>query len=144
MRRAVLIAMALATFGAAAPADAKVVNFKAHMTGSAEVPPNKSGGSGDLLATYDTISRAFHWKGTFSGLSGPATAAHFHGPASVGKNAGVAIPIFSGAKTAGPFEGTATLTEAQSFDLLGGDWYVNVHTEAFKAGEIRGQVVEGK
>ena len=43
---------------------------------------------------------------------------------------------------ASPFEGSATLTEAQATDLLAGKWYVNVHTEANKGGEIRGQVTK--
>jgi hypothetical protein len=60
----------------------------------------------------------------------------------VGKNGGVVIPIFAGAAATSPFEGTAVLTDAQASDLLAGRWYVNVHTEANKAGEIRGQVVK--
>jgi len=35
------------------------------------------------------------WKGSYAGLSGPATAAHFHA-GEVGKNGGVVIPIFVG------------------------------------------------
>ena len=72
------------------------------------------------------------------------TAAHFHGPAEVGKNAAPAVWISEkGQNLASPFKGTATLTDAQADDLLKGLWYANVHTEANKGGEIRGQVVKG-
>ena len=77
------------------------------------------------------------WKLSYSGLTGPATAAHFHGPAVAGSNAGVVIPF---ASPASPIEGQATLTAAQAADLLAGKWYANVHTAANKGGEIRGQV----
>ena len=76
---------------------------------------------------------------TFSGLSGPATAAHFHGLADQGKSAGVVVPI---AGITSPMEGSATLTDAQAAELAAGKWYINVHTDANKGGEIRGQVVK--
>ena len=122
------------------PSFAEVVNLKAHMDAKSEVPANQSKGKGDVTATYDTASKKLSYKGSYSDLSGPATAAHFHGPAAAGKNAGVVIPI--GAATKSPFEGTATLTDAQAQQLLAGQWYVNVHTAANKGGEIRGQVTK--
>lgn len=125
----------------ASSAMAAMVNFKADLKSSSEVPPNDSKGSGTVTATYDTASKKLTWKGTYSGLSGPATAAHFHGPAESGKNAGVAIPIFSG-DSKSPFEGSATLTDAQASDLMAGRWYANIHTATNKAGEIRGQVTK--
>ncbi|HEY6834215.1 MAG TPA: CHRD domain-containing protein [Pseudolabrys sp.] len=140
--RSVLTALACtAVFAFAAPALAESVNFKADMKASTEVPPTTSKGSGAVTATFDTASKTLAWKGNYSDLSGPATAAHFHA-GEVGKNGGVAIPIFSGAAAKSPFEGTAVLTEAQASDLMAGKWYVNIHTEANKAGEIRGQVVK--
>jgi hypothetical protein len=121
------------------PALADTVSYKADLQGSQEVPPVAGSGSGSAELSYDTATKKLTWKVTFSGLSGPATAAHFHGPAEPGKNAGVAVPI-SGA--ASPMEGSATLTDAQASDLVGGKWYVNIHTAANKGGEIRGQVVK--
>jgi len=86
--------------------------------------------------TYDPATKKISWKGSYSGLSGPATAAHFH-VAPAGKNGGVAVPI----NPHGPsFEGSATLTDAQAKQLMAGEFYVNIHTAAHKAGEIRGQV----
>ncbi|HXD47043.1 MAG TPA: CHRD domain-containing protein [Pseudolabrys sp.] len=141
VRPALLIACA-AAFSIAAPAFAETVNLKAAMTTAQEVPPTQGSGKGEVTATYDTASKKLSWKGTYSGLSGPATAAHFHGPAGSGKNAGVAIPIFAGAAAKSPFEGSATLTDAQAKELMAGEWYVNIHTATNKAGEIRGQVAK--
>jgi len=120
------------------PVKAEMVNLKAAMNANSEVPPNPSKGTGTLTATYDTSTKKLSWKGSYSGLSGPATAAHFHA-GEAGKNGGVAIPI---SPNASPFEGSATLTDAQAADLLAGKWYVNVHTDANKGGEIRGQVTK--
>src|SRR5271165_1130433 len=76
---------------AASPSSAATTGFKADMKGASEVPPNTTTGSGTVTATYDPATKELSWSGTFSGLTGPATAAHFHGPAETGKNAGVAI-----------------------------------------------------
>jgi len=75
------------------------------------------------------------WKGSYKDQSGPATAAHFHGPGEPGKNAGVAVPI---TPNASQFEGSASLTDAQEADMMGGKWNVNIHTTNNKGGEIRG------
>ena len=114
--------------------------MKATLDGKSEVPPNTSAGTGTADIDYDAASKKLSWKLTYSGLTGPATAAHFHGPAEAGKNAGVAVAI-PGA-TSSPAEGSATLTDAQAADLTGGKLYINVHTAANPGGEIRGQVVK--
>ena len=124
--------------GVTGPARAEVVNLKATLNANSEVPPNSSKGTGTVTATYDTASKKLSWKGNYSGLSGPATAAHFHS-GETGKNGAVAVPIVPNTS---PFEGSATLTDAQTAELLAGRWYVNVHTEANKGGEIRCQVTK--
>ena len=112
--------------------------MKATLDGKSEVPANTSAGTGTADIDYDAASKKLSWKVTYSGLSGPATAAHFHGPAEAGKNAGVAVPIANIASS--PAEGSATLTDAQAADLAAGKYYVNIHTAANPGGEIRGQV----
>ena len=129
----------VAVFVCASPSMAATVNLKAELKASNEFPPNDSKGSGSLTATYDDAKKMLSWKGNVSGLSGPATAAHFHAGES-GKNGGVVIPITGADK--GAFEGNATLTDAQAAEMLGGRWYVNIHTAANKAGEIRGQLTK--
>ncbi len=134
--------MTLACTGAvafAAPSMAAVVNYKAALSATSEVPPNDSKGTGTLTATYDDASKKLTWKGSYSGLTGPATAAHFHGPAPAGKNAGVMVPITPNGPS---FEGSATLNDAQAKALADGDLYVNIHTEKNKGGEIRGQLTK--
>ena len=115
------------------------INLKADLKGASEVPPVDSKGTGSVTATFDTASKKLSWKGSVTGLSGPATAAHFHS-GEPGKNGGVVVPIAGADK--GPFEGSATLTDAQAEELMAGKWYVNVHTAANKGGEIRGQVTK--
>src|ERR1700710_2592332 len=107
---------ALATFAFAAaialagPASAD--KMKATLDGKSEVPANTSAGSGTADIDYDAASKKLTWKLTYSGLSGPATAAHFHGPAEPGKNAGVAVAIPNA--TSSPADGSATLTRDSS------------------------------
>jgi hypothetical protein len=119
---------------------AETVKMKADLKGSTEVPPTESKGTGTAAVTYDSADKKLTWTVTYSGLSGPATAAHFHGPAEPGKNAGVAVPIPNQASS--PVNGSATLTDAQAADLMAGKYYVNVHTAANPNGEIRGQVTK--
>ena len=121
-------------------ASAQTIMFKATLDSAQEVPPNDSKGKGTAELTYNTASKELTWTIKFDGLSGTATAAHFHGPAELGKNAGVALPI--GQNLTSPASGKATLTDAQAADLMAGRWYVNIHTAANKGGEIRGQVTK--
>lgn len=114
--------------------------MKVTLDGKSEVPPNASTGTGTADIDYDAATKKLSWKLTYSGLSGPATAAHFHGPAEPGKNAGVAVAIPNATEV--PAEGSAILTDAQAADLMAGKYYVNVHTAANPGGEIRGQVTK--
>ena len=137
--KTVLATLALgATIAFAGPAFAE--KMKATLDGKSEVPPTTTAGTGNADIDYDAATKKLSWKVTYSGLSGPATAAHFHGPAEAGKNAGVAVAIPNA--TSSPVEGSATLTDAQAADLMAGKYYVNIHTAANPAGEIRGQVTK--
>jgi hypothetical protein len=126
-----------ATIAFAGPAFAD--KMKATLDGKSQVPPNTSAATGTADIDYDPASKKLSWKLTYSGLSGPATAAHFHGPAAAGANAGVKVPI---SNTASGSEGSATLNDEQAADLTAGKYYVNVHTAANPGGEIRGQVMK--
>lgn len=114
--------------------------FTAHLDGASEVPPTSSKGTGELTAKLDPGTKTLTYTLTYSGLTGTAAAAHFHGPAAPGANAGVVIPI---KPPASPAKGSAKLTDAQIADLEAGKWYVNVHTKQHPGGEIRGQVMRG-
>src|SRR3979490_3370020 len=136
------ILLAALALGAAVgfPVPAFADKMKATLDGASEVPPTTTAGKGAADIDYDPASKKLSWKVTYSGLSGPATAAHFHGPAEADKNAGVKVPIPNA--TSSPAEGSATLTDEQAPDLMAGKYYVNVHTAANPGGEIRGQVTK--
>ncbi|WP_158809950.1 CHRD domain-containing protein [Beijerinckia sp. L45] len=121
---------------------AESMSVKADLQASSETPPNTSKGTGALTGTYDTSTKVLTWSVTYTGLTGPATAAHFHAPAPVGKSAGVEIPIKG--ELASPITGTATLTDEQAKNLTDGMTYFNIHTAANKGGEVRGQVAVSK
>ena len=140
---------------------AEMTLFKADLKGSNQVPPSQTRGTGTFSATYDSVTRRLSWKGSYSDLSGPATAAHIHGPATAETNARLVFwtsdnigqcsqgecRLNSDTKApplTSPFEGSATLTEAQAAELMAGMYYVNIHTNAYARGEIRGQLVQSQ
>ena len=124
-------------------AQAATVNLKATLNASSEVPPNTSVGTGMLTATLDTTTNELKYHVTFSGLTGAATAAHFHGPAAPGANGAPQVPVKM-SPIVSPINGKATLTPAQAKELLDGKWYLNIHTKANPNGEIRGQLETSK
>jgi hypothetical protein len=141
LRHSLLAGLAIAAIAAAAPAFADVEKFKADLTGPGEVPPTPSKGTGSIEATYDTATKTLTWSGSYSGLTSPEVAAHFHGPAAAGVNAPVMVPV--DAKES-PFKGSATLTDAQAKAFDDGMVYFNIHTTEHKPGEIRGQMTMEK
>ena len=114
------------------------LTFTTQLRGANEVPPAATTATGQVDAVLNKDTNLLQWKMTYDGLSGPATAGHFHGPAMVGAYAGVASP-FNNPVTS-PMAGQATLTAAQVADLMAGKWYANIHTAKFPGGEIRGQM----
>ena len=132
--------LAFAAMLALSPAAfAATETYSADLKAASEVPANDSKGAGTLTATYDTASKKLTYTVSYKDLSGPATMAHFHGPADAKSNAPVVVPAKDAAN---PIKGEATLTDAQAADLQAGKWYFNVHTDKNKGGEIRGQVMK--
>jgi hypothetical protein len=124
-------------------ARAVIIQYEAVLSGVNEVPANASPATGVVNIVFNTAVNTFNLTGSYAGLVGPVTAAHVHGPAPVGVNAGILFPI---ATTIGVTSGTLTanlvLTPAQASHLLSGLTYVNVHSTMFPGGEIRGQIVQ--
>ncbi|MCJ2053177.1 CHRD domain-containing protein [Methylobacterium sp. J-070] len=140
-RLAILLALAAASPSATLPALAAGTTYRATLNGASEVPATQSPGTGEVTATFDPATKRLSWTGTYSGLTGPVTAAHFHGPAKAGENAGVLVPVTAASS---PFSGEAALDDAKAADLEAGRLYFNIHTAANPKGEIRGQVERGR
>src|SRR5215207_4458409 len=110
--------------------------FAAALHGGLETPANGSGAFAEATLLLDRdgqtalVSLRF-----FSGLSTPQTAAHLHAPAPPGQTAPPVFDLPNGNFT----DFQVTLTPQQVRDLHAGLFYVNVHSTAFPAGEIRGQ-----
>jgi hypothetical protein len=137
MRLQIAAGAAVLFLAGAGIASAATLHFTADLKGSSETPANTTAGTGQVAATLDTATDVFTYHVTYGGLTGPAVAAHFHGPALPGV---AAPPVITMKSLPSPIDGTATLTASQAADLQSGKWYFNVHTAAHKGGEIRGQL----
>jgi CHRD domain-containing protein len=139
MRKSALVLGLLATVAAWPIAQAAVTTYKAGLSSAAEVPPVTSPATGSAAINVDTATKQASWRVQYSGLSGPAAAAHIHCGAAAGANAGVAVDL--GKSLASPIQGSGAMTDAQLADLQAGKCYINIHTAANKGGELRGQLV---
>jgi hypothetical protein len=135
-----LLAAALAGCTALAPDGPAPEVYAASLAGSQEVPPTASAATGEAEVRFDPRTRMAQWRVRYAGLSGPVTGAHVHGPAGPERNAGIQLPLGNPATAAQVLEGRALLTPQQANELSSGLWYVNIHTAAHPAGEIRGQL----
>lgn len=137
----VATAVAIVALAVATPASATIIAMTASLdcsqanAGAGTCGPGS--GTGGATITFDDSTNTLSWVVNWSGLSGPATLAHFHGPAFPHQNAGVQVSI----GTTLPAVGAAVLSASQASDLLNELWYINVHTASFPGGEIRGQVL---
>ncbi|MBI5258564.1 MAG: CHRD domain-containing protein [Burkholderiales bacterium] len=114
------------------------------LTATQEPTAPNSTGTGTVTALYDTATKVLLYSVVYQLNPGStATAAHFHGPAALGVNAGVQIGLPTAPTgNAGKLTGTVTLTPAQEADLLAGKWYLNLHSTLAAGGELRAQLLE--
>jgi hypothetical protein len=139
--------------------DKKDSQFRVHLIGYNEVPPNNTPGHADLDLTVTDTTIAFTLK--YADLTGPPGAAHIH-VGQIGVNGGVSVFFCGGGgKPACPTTNSGTVTgtiaaadvvgpAAQGFTfgnitpviaaLRAGLTYANMHTASFPGGEIRGQI----
>jgi hypothetical protein len=68
------------------------------------VSPSTSTGSGTATVSLDTATHVITYDVTFSGFASAVTAAHIHGPAEPGNDAGVVVPL--GDNPTSPIHGT--------------------------------------
>lgn len=129
--------------GAGAKSQATTIRVSTPLSSAQEVPTP----TGDVSAATGTFAASvtqtatgadISWQMTFSGLTGPATAAHIHTGAR-GVAGPVVVPLCGPCTS--PASGTATVTDpAVLAAIQNGGAYVNVHTNTNRAGEIRGQL----
>jgi len=112
------------------------LRFMVSLEGSQEVPPSGSNATGGGTVDVDTVNNILSYNLSYQGLSGTETAAHIHGFAPRGANAGVLVGLSTGSPKVGIFN----YSEAQEANILAGQAYVNIHTDSFPGGEIRGQI----
>jgi hypothetical protein len=160
-----LLAAAGALLSVAA-ADAAILSYEASLSGSFEVPPNASSGTGLVVVAYDDAVHMLFIDATFSGLLGTTITAHIHCCAPPQSNAGVATTGltqigFPGGVSSGDFNASLDLTQESSWNLgfitanggttdgaearlaaglAAGEAYFNIHTTEFLGGEIRGNL----
>ena len=127
-------ATALLIAAAASPASA--VDVKVTLSGGQEVPPvtTSASGSGTITVAADM---AIIGNVTTTGVNG--TAAHIHMGAP-GTNGPVIVPMTKAADGSWAIGTGAKLSDAQYAAFQAGNLYVNVHSDANKGGEIRGQL----
>ena len=129
-RAAAAVAFALWA-GAAGGQDVKVT-----LSGDQEIPPvtTPASGTGTISVAADGSVT-----GTVTITGMKATVAHIH-DAAPGKNGPIAIPLVKVSDTVWALPPGAKLTEAQLASFRAGTLYYNIHSEAWRAGEIRGQI----
>lgn len=121
---------------------AATLTFEANLDGLQEVPPNASPafGLGDL--TLDTVSGFVTiTTGTYQDLLGGATAVTLN-DAAIGSNGPIILVLTldtPGAAT-GTFSGSGTITAGQVTDMINTNTYINIRSQVFPNGEIRGQI----
>jgi hypothetical protein len=114
------------------------VRWQAQLNGGAEVPPVTTAATGS--ASLELVGNQLLWRLAYANLTGPAQAAHLHGPAAPGENAPPLVTFTLPATTTGSAQGSATLDPATLRAFIDGRTYINIHTPQHPTGEIRGQV----
>jgi hypothetical protein len=156
--RTAIVGALVALAGLASTSNAAIVTLTANLSGANEVPSVPSPATGTAIVTIDTVSRAWTMDLVFSGLTAPVTVAHLHraptganGPVIVGLDG---IPLSGGRptwnliapgstslNTGGALNAPFLFPAAELENLLIGNVYVNIHSQAFPGGEIRGNLI---
>jgi len=120
---------------------------KITMTGAQETPAVTTSATGSIDANYNRLTKTLSYSLTFSGLSDSAVAAHIHGLGEAGVMAPV-LQTFSPfpRRKEGSYSGTLLIDGVKFTEefLLGGRYYINIHSKTYGGGEIRGQLILAK
>ena len=113
------------------------------LSGDQEVPAKTTNATGTMNVSYDKNTKMLTLSATWANLSADPVAAHIHGTAPRGENAGVKVDFHDNVTAAaGNFNRTVTVDEnsIKEDSLLAGFYYFNIHTPANPGGELRGQI----
>ena len=143
MKRLSILAIGAIGLFCVSNADADISSLVATIDGAQANAGAGTGspGNGSATMTYDDVSGVFAWDISWGGLLGTETVMHFHGPALPNQNAGVQVDFGAISGTTSPSIGSTVISASQGADLLNDLWYINIHTDQFPSGEIRGQVL---
>ncbi|HEY9840151.1 MAG TPA: CHRD domain-containing protein [Candidatus Obscuribacterales bacterium] len=117
--------------------------FSGEMMGSLEVPAVETPAFGAVKLELNAATNTAQIEAYVSGLSGPVRSAHLHQGAPGVSGPVVKDLMVEGTDIEGVWKMTDTsqpLTKGLLADLLLGNLYVNVHTDAHPGGELRGQL----
>ncbi len=121
------------------PPPATVINFTSTINGASEVPSNASTANGSATAKFDKVTKILTLNMTYGGLT--ATNMHIH-KAPAGVSGGVLFGIGTLPYSYNINYTSPALTAGQEDSLMNNLYYLNIHTAAFPAGEIRGQIIK--
>ncbi|NKB43725.1 MAG: CHRD domain-containing protein [Alphaproteobacteria bacterium] len=143
-RRVTLITALSAMLFACLPAHAQMTTRDFHTDLSAwnQTRLTESGAIGSADLALDLTTLTLTWEVHFNGLESRPIAASLHGPSQPGAN-GLAFIDLAPNGIISPLKGSAVVTEAEVQYLLAGWTYVNITTDRWPYGEIRGQVDVG-
>src|SRR5207248_8186225 len=102
-----------------------VLPYTVFMNAASEVPPVNNS-SGTAIGALSLEGSNLNYYVSFSALSGPASAAHFHAPATPTNTASVLIPLSPPAAAAGILSGSVQLTQSQITNFINGLAYLNI------------------
>lgn len=113
--------------------------FDGWMSGIQEVPFAATAGSGFAIATVSPDLTSVDVEVVTDAVSGTIGSAHLH-MGAIGVSGGVVVDLASGLLN-NNISFSGAISDMVVDALLKGDVYVNVHTPAYPAGEIRGQLI---
>lgn len=129
--------------------DAQPIQLTANLTADQQSMDVTSDATGNATMTLNADQTELSYIITASGLTGASTVSHFHN-APAGQDGDVVFDIGNAGNVltdgGGSYaaSGTWPITSEQVTELLAGNIYINIHTDMFPAGEIRGQVTEAE
>ena len=119
------------------PARAALVTMHAVLTGAQEFPPAETVGNGVADIVVDTGANTLSYDIRYGGLTSPEIGAHIHGPAARGE---VSFDLKHTLPTTDPKVGVWNYALSDEADILAGRMYINIHSQLYNTGELRGQI----